>query len=329
MLVICAMLVISVVVIYYSCDFFVNGIEWVGKKFNIADSAVGSILAALGTALPETVITFVAVAFGNNTSEQDIGVGTALGGPLILGTMAYAIVGVCFLVFAKERKTGSKINIDGKKLGRNQLWFICIFTLKVLLGLVVFSAKPLFAIFFVLFYILYFYSEMSKGENISEKKLEPLMFQKNAENPSVVFVLGQTCFALLLIFAASRFFVSYLEEFSYALGFSPLVVSLLLSPIATELPEMLNAVIWIRQGKEKLALANISGAMMIQATIPSALGIFFTSWLFDSYLLWAGVCTLLSVGYLYFTLRTNHLSPKRLLCAGLFYILFMAIFFVY
>jgi cation:H+ antiporter len=29
------------------------------------------------------------------------------------------------------------------------------------------------------------------------------------------------------------------------------------------MPKTMNAVIWVRQGKERLALANISGAMMI------------------------------------------------------------------
>jgi cation:H+ antiporter len=38
-------------------------------------------------------------------------------------------------------------------------------------------------------------------------------------------------------------------------------------PIGYKLPETLNALIWVRQGKERLALANISGAMMIQAIL--------------------------------------------------------------
>ena len=73
---------------------------------------------------------------------------------------------------------------------------------------------------------------------------------------------------------------------------SPQLVALLLSPIATELPEILNAVIWVRQGKTSLALGNISGAMMIQATVPSALGIFFTPWLLSPALLWAAAVTM-------------------------------------
>lgn len=328
MLTTCLILVISVVVIYYSCELFVNGIEWVGKKFNIADSAVGSILAAFGTALPESVVTFVAVAFGTTEGHKDIGIGAALGGPLVLGTIAYASVGFCIWFFRKRRQAGTKIQIDGKKLGEDQLWFISIFIFKVLLGLIAFSIKPWLGILFIFFYGLYFHREMTTAETLSEKELDPLIFQKNAATPSTFRVILQTLFALGLIFVTSHTFVTYLEELSTALALSPLVVSLLLSPIATELPEILNAFIWIRQGKERLALANISGAMMIQATIPSALGLFFTPWLFDTHLLWAGICTLLSVGYLYFTLKTNHLCPKRLMYAGAFYLLFAGIFFI-
>ncbi|MDR3585528.1 MAG: hypothetical protein P4L59_09405 [Desulfosporosinus sp.] len=73
-------LIISAIMIYLSCELFVNAIEWVGLKFNISKNAVGTILAAFGTALPESVVTFIAVVFGANANEKDIGVGAALGG---------------------------------------------------------------------------------------------------------------------------------------------------------------------------------------------------------------------------------------------------------
>jgi cation:H+ antiporter len=69
---------------------------------------------------------------------------------------------------------------------------------------------------------------------------------------------------------------SQIEAVGPWLGLDPQLTALLFSPLATELPEIMNAVIWVRQGKERLALANISGAMMIQATIPTAFGLFFT-----------------------------------------------------
>jgi len=87
----------SAVLIYLSCEYFVNGVEWVGYRLKIAETATGTILAAFGTALPESVVTFVAVVFGATAAERDIGVGSALGGPLALSTLAYSVVGLTLL----------------------------------------------------------------------------------------------------------------------------------------------------------------------------------------------------------------------------------------
>ncbi len=103
------------------------------------------------------------------------------------------------------------------------------------------------------------------------------------------------------------------------LGLSPQLVALLISPIATELPETMNAIIWVRQGKEKLALANISGAMMIQATVPSALGILFTPWLLDTPLVIATVTTVVAVAMLYIKFKRGYVSGRALLPNALLY----------
>src|SRR4051794_22806852 len=89
-----ALLLGSAAVIYLACEFFVNGVEWAGRRFAMGEKATGTVLAAFGTALPESVVTFVAVAFGAGPAQKAIGVGAALGGPLVLATVAYAIVGI-------------------------------------------------------------------------------------------------------------------------------------------------------------------------------------------------------------------------------------------
>ena len=322
MLITCITLFVAIIVIYYSCELFVNGIEWVGRKFNISQCAVGTILAAFGTALPESVVTFVAVAFQATKEQQDIGVGAAMGGPLVLGTIAYAVVGLCIIVFRKKRELGTDIDIDSDKLRHDQLWFLSIFIFKVLLGFLAFSGKPFTAFLFLGAYAFYFYKEMRLECSLALEELEPLKFQPHKTDPTIFWVVAQTIFALILITASSHVFVTNLELISTLWNVHPLVVSLLLSPLATELPEILNAVIWVRQGKETLALGNISGSMMIQATVPSALGIYFTPWLFDKHLLIAGVVTLLSILYLLLTLKRDKLSPHRLVYAGIFYVIF-------
>ncbi|HME68933.1 MAG TPA: sodium:calcium antiporter, partial [Myxococcota bacterium] len=94
----------SALLIYLACEYFVNGVEWAGYRFDFGQKATGTILAAFGTALPESVVTFVAVVFGKNPTQKEIGIGAALGGPLVLGTIAYAVVGWTLLASRPGRQ---------------------------------------------------------------------------------------------------------------------------------------------------------------------------------------------------------------------------------
>lgn len=315
----------SALVIYLSCEYFVNGIEWVGHQFGISKNATGSVLAAFGTALPESVVTFVAVFFGRDAAQKEIGVGAAIGGPLVLSTIAYAVVGAVFLM-NKYQSNGAFLSPGASlRLADDQKWFVSIFIFKIALGLVAFAIKPWLGILFLLAYALYVRHEMTaEGETGDGDDLEPLKLRPGLARPAKIWPLLQTGIALVVIFFSSQLFVHQIEAIAPWLGLPPQLVAMLLSPIATELPEILNAVIWVRQGKQTLALANISGAMMIQATIPSALGMFFTPWLLQSALLWAGIVTLVSILGLYFLLRKQMLTPRAMAAFGLLYALFAA-----
>ncbi len=141
----------SAAAIYFACEFFVNGVEWLGRRLGVGETATGTILAAFGTALPESAVTFVAVVFGRDPAQKDIGVGAALGGPLVLATLSYAVVGVA-LMWNRRRlgRATRHIECESPKLRRDQAWFLGIFTVKVALGLLVFKYKPLLGILFLL-----------------------------------------------------------------------------------------------------------------------------------------------------------------------------------
>ena len=61
-------LAVAFVVILAGAELFTNGIEWFGRKLGLAEGAVGSVLAAVGTALPETMIPIVAIVFTSGAS---------------------------------------------------------------------------------------------------------------------------------------------------------------------------------------------------------------------------------------------------------------------
>jgi len=351
------LLIVCAVAIYLSCEWFVNAVEWLGQRLNVGKMAVGTILAAFGTALPESVVTLVAVTTGADEQARQIGVGAAMGGPLALATVAYGVTGAMLLyrrrTLTREATLAAAVpasvgpdggpatgpgatgatGATGENLGttdelarlaRDQRWFLAVFVVKVMLGLVAFAVKPWLGLLFFAVYALYFWKEMSGGADAAEadEDLEPLKLQPSASVPATWAVLAQTAATLAVIFVASQMFVKQLDAIGPMIGLSGAVTALLLSPIATELPEIMNAIIWVRQGKVKLALANISGAMMIQATVPSGLGLLFTDWAFDTPLTWSGIITMIAICYLLTLLVTHRFSPGRLAVAGVFYLVF-------
>jgi cation:H+ antiporter len=280
-----ALFIGSAAAIYFACEFFVNGVEWLGRKLGVGETATGTILAAFGTALPESAVTFVAVVFGRSHAQKDIGVGAALGGPLVLATISYAVVG---------------------------------------LGLLVFRYKPWLGAAFLLAYAVYLLRELRGEQDHSDEILEPLKLHSRGD-PGLGWPLLQTTVALVVIAIASKVFVGQLQAIGVWAGLSPQLVALLLSPVATELPETMNALIWVRQGKERLALANISGAMMIQATIPTALGLFYTSWLLSHQLLVSGIITMAAVAALLILFSRRAVDARWLVPLAGLYAAFIAV----
>ncbi|GAB7127816.1 sodium:calcium antiporter [Silvimonas sp. JCM 19000] len=313
---------LSAIAIYLACEYFVNGIEWCGRHMKLGATAVGTVLAAFGTALPESAVTFTAVAFGTTPEQKDIGVGAAMGGPLVLATVAYAVVGLALWANRRKLKRGdATVRVDHQRLAQDQISFLVIFIFKVALGLVAFAIKPWLGVLFLAAYGLYVWREITTAETApEEEELEELKLRPH--NATMGWAATQSLLALAVIAVASHTFVAQLEHIGTFMGISPHIIALLLSPVATELPETMNALIWVRQGKERLALANISGAMMIQATIPSALGLFFTPWRFDNPLLVSGLVTACAIVLLWNLFRRGSVDARTLASIGLLYLVF-------
>jgi cation:H+ antiporter len=316
---------LSAAAIYFACEYFVNGVEWLGRRLVLGATATGTVLAAFGTALPESAVTFVAVVFGRDAAHKDIGVGAAIGGPLVLATIAYAVVGMA--LYANRLRLGRgadlAVRVDHRRLARDQAWFLAIFVVKIGLGLVAFAIKPWLGLLFLAAYGFYVRKELRDDEATdADDLLEPLKLRPRDVQPALGWIVLQSVLALIVIGIAARVFVGQMEGLGRMFGLSPHIIALLLSPVATELPEIMNALIWVRQGKERLALANISGSMMIQATIPSALAIGFTPWLLDAPLLLAAAVTALAVLELWVMFRRGAVGARALMPVGWLYAVF-------
>ena len=109
-----------------------------------------------------------------------------------------------------------------------------------------------------------------------------------------------------------------------------MLLALVIAPIATELPEKFNSIIWVRGGKDTLAMGNITGAMVFQSTIPTVVALVFasSSWVVEpgSYVAFASAgIAFLSMAAIFIPMaRRGVLHGKGLLVGGGFYVVYLA-----
>jgi cation:H+ antiporter len=330
-------LAVSLVVILAGAELFTNGVEWVGEGFGLSEGAVGSVLAAVGTALPETLLPIVAIVSGHGSGEE-IGTGAILGAPFMLTTLAMVVIGVAVIVFHRRGRRELDLEIDHGVIRQDLGYFLVMYALAMIAGLL--HSKPVdygLAIVLVVGYAYYVRRhftapgedelEAEAGDEIKPLYLWTLLKRLRAGLPawtkdrSVAAPFVQVGIALGLIIGGAELFVHGVGGISESMGIPPLAFSLLVAPLATELPEKFNSVLWVRRRKDTLAMGNMTGAMVFQSSFPVTVGLLLTPWELEGEALVAACVALVAGGVLYLTLRLRgRLSAPLLLVQGVFYV---------
>jgi cation:H+ antiporter len=343
--------VIALGLIVVAASLFTNAVEILGVRLELGQGAVGSVLAAVGTALPETMIPIVAVLAvvfvgGDAETAGEIGIGAILGAPFMLATLAMFVVGVSALAFRKRREQGAEIRchetttddfpwckvqgkevvIDEKTLGRDLELFLLFFAAAAAVGLVElpFVLRVTVAALLVAGYAYYVRLTLHSGGALEEAP-ESLTLWRLHSRPPTWAVAAQLALALGLMVGGARIFVGAVEHAAESAGLPAGLIALVLAPLATELPEKFNSVIWVLEGKDTLAMGNITGAMVFQSTVPVTFGILFTRWDLGPLNLFSVALALVSgVFVLAMLRRPGPLHSWHLMAGGVFYLAFLA-----
>ena len=328
---------LSLIAILGAAVIFTNAVEIFGERLNLGEGSVGSVLAAVGTALPETMIPVVAIVgallLGRDPqSAGEIGIGAILGAPFLLATLAMFIVGASGLIYRRRRKTGSEITADRQTTIPDMVFFLVCFTLAAAAGLVALPLvlKIVLAVLLLAAYVYYVVRTLKNGGEAEEEPPSNLTLWPSRSPAPTWAVAAQLLGTIAVMGLGAHFFVDSVEHISASVGIPAGLIALVLAPLATELPEKFNSIIWLRDNKDTLALGNITGAMVFQSTIPVSIGILFTSWKLDFLsALAAGLALLSGLVFLGFLLRRAPLRAFYMLGAGSLYIVFVATAVVY
>ena len=342
-----ALIFAAFALILVGAEVFTNGIEWLGIKLNMSEGATGSILAAIGTATPETLIPIVAILFTNTSDSDEIGVGAILGAPFMLATLVMLLIGVTAYVLRKRRGRDT-LRVDAAHATRDLSFFLVLYTVALALALLpkdLHFLKGYLGWIFLPAYFLYLFlvlrtpkaSPLDSEEELEEREaFDELTFAAQLRRlglalvptrPPLWLVLVQTSISFGAILIGARFFATFVEDFSHAMNFNTLLVALVLAPLATELPEAANSLLWTKDGKDVIALGNVAGAMVFQSTIPVTIGVLLTPWELGRFGTIAAVFALVSGLLIWVQLRLrardNALPLSSLMLGGSLYLVFL------
>jgi cation:H+ antiporter len=285
---------------------------------------VGSLLAAVGTAMPETLIPIVAVIEGEPGSDG-VAIGAIVGAPFLLTTIAMMLVGLSALGYRQRRRQGRRLAAHAPTLERDLGFFLCFFALATILGLgAPQGVRIVLAFGFVSAYALYVRRTLHGGGEVqAAESIHPLVLARDLGEPTRNMIAIQFLVGLGAMVGGAHMFVVEVIDLASSIGVEPLALSLVLAPLATELPEKANSFFWVRDGKDSLALGNITGAMVFQSTMPVAFGLAFTTWELDTFAVLSAALGLAGGIVAYWALRLQgRFSLPAILAWGALYAVF-------
>jgi cation:H+ antiporter len=325
-------LFLMLIVILIAAEVFTNALEHLGEKLKISEGVTGSLFAAVGTALPETSVPLLALLAGTSDAHlnQEIGVGAILGAPLMLATLSISL-----LAFAVLKRRGAQGHFHPEKTGliRDLNFFIAAFVFAAIALYIPHEAiavRYLIGFCMVMIYFIYIMLTLNASKSLvadghATEADKPMFICRLGLPNNMTVVVVQLVLGLILLIAGAKGFISGVAESAALLGISTLLLSLLIIPIATELPEKVNSILWIRKGKDTLAFGNITGALVFQGTLLPAIGIMLTPWAPRIEVLSGVVITLLGTIWLRALISRGQLKVWHVWVNGVMYLTYLAI----
>jgi cation:H+ antiporter len=302
----------GLVLIVTASELFTNAVEWTGYRLKLASGATGSLLAALGTSLPETVVPVVALISGE-PSAASVATGAVLGSAFLLLGVGTAVTGAAVLV----RRSRRRLEPQAGQVRRDLGLFIGGFSVVLVAIILPRPLRIVLGICLLVAYVLYVRATLAGGAP-SEAAPEPLHLVRWREGePASRWIGVQLVGAVAMLILGSDLFVRGLNDVASSLHTNPLTLALIVIPVATELPETLNSVLWVRSHDDALAFGNVAGSAAFQACILGFIGLSFTPWRPDFNGVLSGLLTLGVAVYLLALLHRGSAHGRWLLLAGL------------
>lgn len=249
------LIIIGFVLLIKGADFLVDGASEIAKKFHIPEIVIGLTIVAIGTSMPELVVSVTSALEGHS----DLAIGNVVGSNI---ANMFFILGVCAiikpLIFKKETRL---FEIPFTVFTTILLFFLCINGTGEEVSMITRTEGLILLVFCVLF-IIYNLIMAKKGEEFDK---EDSIIEITTDEKQVAPV-WESIFGIIIGIIALKLggdlVVDNSVEIAQILGISEKLISLTIVAFSTSLPELITSIAATRKGETDMAIGNIIGSQI-------------------------------------------------------------------
>lgn len=236
---------ISLPLLVWSADRFVDGSAGVARHLGMPSLLIGMVIVGFGTSAPEMVVSVLAawqgspgLALGNAYGSNIANIGLILGVTALVRPLT-----VRSTILRQELPLLTLVTV----VAAWQLWDQQVSRVEAALLLAVFAALLLWSV----------WQGMRQGGDALGGEME----EELASHP---IPLGRAIFwmiaGLLLLLVFSRTLVWGAVKIAVNLGVDDMIIGLTIVAVGTSLPELASSIAAVRKGEDDIALGNIIGS---------------------------------------------------------------------
>ncbi len=314
------LIIIGFILLIKGADFLVDGASEIAKKFHIPEIVIGLTIVAIGTSMPELVVSVTSAIEGHS----DLAIGNVVGSNI---ANMFLILGACAiikpLIFKKETRL---FEIPFTIFSTVMLFFLCINGTNNQINTIT-KEEGLILLTFCILFIIYNLIMAKKGEEF-EKEEKIIEIRTNEEKISPVW---ESIFGIIIgiigLKLGGDIVVDNSVEIAKILGISEKLISLTIVAFSTSLPELITSIAATRKGETDMAIGNILGSQIFNILliigVSASLAPIAYSKSYDSNIILLIIGTI-ALGLFPFTGKKNEMTR----CNGLIFVLTYIIYLV-
>lgn len=235
-------------------DILVDGSSNIAKKFHIPEIVIGLTIVAIGTSMPELMVSLNASIKG----LSDISVGNVIGSNL---ANLLLILGVTSIIKPLVFKRETKLIESPFTLFITILFFI--FDNYSIFGdiNVISRGEGIVLLFLCVLFIIYNLIMAKKGNEFDREKVK--INKKEEKKINILKSLIMIIIGIIGLKFGGDFVVENVRELAISFGISEKLVSLTIVAFSTSLPELITSITATKKGEEDMAIGNIIGSQIL------------------------------------------------------------------